>query len=377
MNNDFLCFAGSEVKALADGKIGGYLVIFTSPEAPDLARDYFTKETDFGDQETTSVYYAHGLDKTLGKRVIGKGSLKVDEVGVWITAQLDLRDDYEKAIYALAKKKKLGWSSGSAPHLVEREAVKGANFIKTWPLGLDASLTPTPCEPRTAAIPIKSLNIEEFDLKLYMNDKKDVLARAAKEIHPNGEYLDHDQDHIFVNDWEKGSHFAIPYKFREDKENSNHSVKLGESFPVRPRTEYIPINLNGSKLDTGGHPHGSVLGAKTIPSSLITMETGNEAHTGSLKAQLHTCVLGVKALLVRLNDVKDLRANRKTPISLNHLEDLKTLNTEIKNLVDEVELATEAQKTEVETKAAIIKENTEIIEKTLELADWFTEYSKK
>jgi len=100
--------------------------------------------------------YQHGMDGTLKSRVIGQGKLKKDDVGVWVEAQLSMRDEYEKAIYELAEKGKLGWSSGTAGHLVERVPAGKAAFIKAWPLGLDASLTPTPAEPRNAAIPMKA-----------------------------------------------------------------------------------------------------------------------------------------------------------------------------------------------------------------------------
>jgi len=135
------------VKALANGKVGGYLVRFTTASAPDLEGDFFTKETDFdlrGDSAATTVYFNHGLDPVLKKRKLGSGTVYLRDVGVWIEAQLELRDQYEQAIYEMAQSGKLGWSSGTLPNLVERVPMKGATWIKTWPLGGDASLTPTP-----------------------------------------------------------------------------------------------------------------------------------------------------------------------------------------------------------------------------------------
>ena len=39
----------------------------------------------------------------------------------------------------------MGLSSGTAPHLVEREAqANGSHKITRWPLGLDASSRPSP-----------------------------------------------------------------------------------------------------------------------------------------------------------------------------------------------------------------------------------------
>lgn len=154
MDMDTVISFGGSVKAIGDDTVAGYLVRFSSERDPDLIRDFFTRETDF-DMEfpgKSSVYYNHGLDKTLKRRRIGKATLEADDVGVWVEAQLAVRDEYEQHIYKMAKEGKLGWSSGTAAHLMEREAVGDANKVLAWPLGLDASLTPQPCEPRNQAI---------------------------------------------------------------------------------------------------------------------------------------------------------------------------------------------------------------------------------
>ena len=150
---------GGEVKALGNGKIGGYLIRFGDWKNPDLHGEYFSKETDFGDAETTPVYYGHGFDPTLGLKILAyKASLKKDDIGVWIEAQLSLRDEYERAIYGFVEMNKMGWSSGTAGHLVVREISNdGMNvFIKRWPLGLDASLTPAPAEPQNMVESLKT-----------------------------------------------------------------------------------------------------------------------------------------------------------------------------------------------------------------------------
>ena len=156
--DDTLVVFGGAVKALGDGRVGGHLVLFGNSEEPDLQQDFFDAETDFGPHRITQVFYHHGLDPRFGGRVLDDGAaLKADDLGIWIEAQLKLRDEYERAVYDLVEAGKLGWSSGTAPHLVEREAVGGAYHIARWPLGLDASLSPVPVEPRAAAIPLKSL----------------------------------------------------------------------------------------------------------------------------------------------------------------------------------------------------------------------------
>lgn len=163
-DDDTLITFGSEVKALGDGRIGGYLVKFSTSHDPDLTGDYFTAQTDFGDAAKSPVLYHHGLDTIIGKRVIGDAALKRDEVGIWAEAQMKMRDAYEKMIYQMAEAGKLGWSSGTAPHLVERKASGNANEITRWPLGLDASLTPTPAEPRNAAVSLKSYQPTTLEL---------------------------------------------------------------------------------------------------------------------------------------------------------------------------------------------------------------------
>lgn len=154
---DELLFFGGEVKALGNGKVAGYLVRFGSATDTDLEGEFFDAATDFG-VETGSklgVFYNHGIDATLKTRRIGRGPVAIQDAGVWIEAQLDLRDEYEQAIYALAEKGKLGWSSGTAGHLIERVPAGKATRIGRWILA-EASLTPTPAEWRNTALPIKT-----------------------------------------------------------------------------------------------------------------------------------------------------------------------------------------------------------------------------
>jgi len=151
-----LVIHGGAVKALGDGKVGGYLVRYGSPTMTDLTGDYFDAQTDFGTITTTPVLYHHGYDDRIKLRIIGSGTLRADDVGVWVEAQLAMRDEYERAIYQMAEDGKLGWSSGTASHLVETERIGNAYRVKRWPLGLDASLTPSPAEPRNNAVTLKA-----------------------------------------------------------------------------------------------------------------------------------------------------------------------------------------------------------------------------
>ena len=190
-----LWFGGDAVKALGNGKVGGYLVRFGSPDQVDLTGEYFTKDTDFGEHIQAPVYYNHGQDPKIGKRKLSKADLHDDEFGVWAETQLSLRDEYEKYIYAQAEQGKMGWSSGTASHLVETEEIGKAIWLKSWPLGLDASLTPTPAEPRNMVIPLKSYlgvlqqkesesqaTVETADKAVQGNDAQSAATKTLENV---------------------------------------------------------------------------------------------------------------------------------------------------------------------------------------------------
>lgn len=158
-DDDMLIQFGDAVKAErtdAGLKVGGYLVRFTGPDAPDLTGEYFTGETDFDADfpGKTTTYFNHGMDAKVGKRRMGRADLTRDDVGIWAETILQERDAYEKFIAELALAGKLGWSSGSVAHLVEKDAGR----ITYWPIA-EASLTHTPAEPRNGVLPLKSLII--------------------------------------------------------------------------------------------------------------------------------------------------------------------------------------------------------------------------
>lgn len=187
MDNDQPVTIGGELKALGDGRIGGYLVRFGTPDLPDLTGDYFDADTDFDLDDgagKTTVLYHHGMDAKIGRRKLGRGDLRQDDLGVWIEAQLRLRDEYDRALYGMIEAGKMGLSSGTAPHLVEREEQpNGAQKITRWPLGLDASITPIPAEPRTSVMTLKAyLDAAEPFVKalLPQADAGSAAASATK-----------------------------------------------------------------------------------------------------------------------------------------------------------------------------------------------------
>jgi len=158
MEKENLIYFGDAVKVLGEGKVGGYLVRFSTERDPDLVGDFFTKDSDLGVEPGSRlpVYYQHGYDPHFKSKRIGRASVEYQDVGIWLEAQLEMRDEYERGLMELAEAGKLGWSSGAAGHLVEREQVGKSWHITSWPIA-EASLTPTPAEPRNAAVSVKSL----------------------------------------------------------------------------------------------------------------------------------------------------------------------------------------------------------------------------
>lgn len=185
-DDDIQIYYGDSIKALPDGKVAGYLVRFTTDDDPDLTGDYFTKQTDFGEADRLPVMYQHGLDVKIGKRKIGAATIRNEDAGLWAEAQLNLRDEYEKAIYELAKAGKLGWSSGAASHTVSRVMDGKAARIEQWYIA-EASLTPTPAEYRNVVMSIKSLmpadggdmNADEPKENNMSDETKDVVDVQA------------------------------------------------------------------------------------------------------------------------------------------------------------------------------------------------------
>lgn len=138
----------------AGNRVGGYLVVYGDSDHRDLDDEYFTNETNFFLDwfDKRPLLYQHGLDGVLKSATIGViDTLKQDINGLWMEAQLDMRNQYVEMVRDLIRQGALGQSSGSIPHLVE---VARDGHIRSWPIA-EGSLTPTPAEPRTSAAIMK------------------------------------------------------------------------------------------------------------------------------------------------------------------------------------------------------------------------------
>lgn len=168
MKHDTLIRYGGAVKVLEKKgdlvTVGGLSVIYDDPAAPvkDLTGEYFTPETYFGARkgDGADVLFHHGLPvggftkaRELADYIFPAAKTQDDEMGLLSSVVLDLRKDYEAFAYEKSVEGALGWSTGSAGHMVRKSA---DGQITRWPI-IEVSLTPTPAEPRTSAVPLKSL----------------------------------------------------------------------------------------------------------------------------------------------------------------------------------------------------------------------------
>jgi transcriptional regulator with XRE-family HTH domain len=162
--NDTVIYFGDGVKALDDsGTVGGYLVRFSEPVKPqrDLSGEFFTAKTYLGPKEGdgAEAIFDHGIPvksslAEFADHTFAPLKTRRDKIGLWAETVLNLANEYEKAVFELVKKNKLGWSSGAAGHRVKKSP---NGEITHWPIA-EGSLTPRPCEPLNRAIPVKSIS---------------------------------------------------------------------------------------------------------------------------------------------------------------------------------------------------------------------------
>lgn len=161
-------------------RVGGYLVVFGSPQQRDLQGEFFTPDTEFHLDwySKRPMLYHHGLDGKMKSSMIGViDSIRADDVGLWAEAQLDMRDAYVDEVRKLIERGVLGWSSGSVPHLVK---IADNGHIQAWPI-IEGSSTPTPAEPRRTEISV----LKAIKGVTELIDLEGLQAKAGEEGQTN------------------------------------------------------------------------------------------------------------------------------------------------------------------------------------------------
>ena len=161
--------------------IGGLAVVYGGQ---DLQGDTFDSQTDYMTEHSSDrmpVLFDHALGEV--KNTLGVVT-KVEErdAGLWFEAQIDRAKAYAAEVLELIKQGKLGYSTGSVAHLVQR--LEG--HIKRWPI-YELSLTPQPAEPRTLGVDfLKTLGLAVPELpgegKKAIEGEEPKIAEAAASV---------------------------------------------------------------------------------------------------------------------------------------------------------------------------------------------------
>lgn len=173
-------FPGGALKATGEGRVGGYLVVFTDAQDRDSYGEYFTARTDYGLDyyRNQPVLFHHGQNDSLVTPIGVIDTLSVNDYGVYAEAQLDVGSDdptirdYAITAYNQVNAGKLFWSSGSADHLVR---ITEDGEIKQWFI-VEGSLTPKPAEERGRT----HVEVLRAALKALLNEQTETDTPAIE-----------------------------------------------------------------------------------------------------------------------------------------------------------------------------------------------------
>lgn len=196
------------IKSLGNRSIGGYGILYSDENHPDLEGDFFTPDTDFWfDRGITpkALLFDHAMTplpddirQAMGMGITDKESIWIkalelssdrpkkqyaigtvtkvvpDEFGIWVECILDEHNEYADYVLDLVNDGVMGYSSDSVGHLVQKETrANGANWIKSWAMPL-ISATHHPAEPRLLLQTIKHILTPD-----ELNDLLDDATKAA------------------------------------------------------------------------------------------------------------------------------------------------------------------------------------------------------
>jgi hypothetical protein len=161
-------------------KVGSYAIRFSEASEKDLNDEFFTAKTDFGprDGDGVATMFNHGLPiaeglEHLAYKTFAPVHAVKDDIGIFIEANLNLSDRYEKAILELVNQGKLKWSSGTSYHLARKSAE--GEILRWHPI--EFSYTPIPAEPRLPAIsPLKSITYTAEEASQFADAFEDTDA---------------------------------------------------------------------------------------------------------------------------------------------------------------------------------------------------------
>lgn len=216
--------------------VGGWGVVFGGQ---DLVGEHFAPDTDFDLNYVPNkrVYYDHALSDVKNDiGIVVKNTVK--DMGVWVEAQLDRSKKYVDLILKLIDKGIIGWSSGTAEHLVVTEG----KAIKRWPI-IEFSLTPTPAEPRTLGVErLKILAEDNPELKALLPQESGEDSESAVMVEPEQQPI--------KNTMEVNKMTDVTLSMEEYKDMLKAQVRAPEQAPEQPKEVEDPrVKALSDKLD--------------------------------------------------------------------------------------------------------------------------------
>jgi hypothetical protein len=199
-NAETIYHAGGALKAINDGRIGGYLVVFGSAQARDSYGEWFTASTDFGLEryKNQPVLFHHGQNDQKVCCIGIIDTLRVDANGVYAEAQLDVNHEdpairrYARTAYDQVHTGKLFWSSGSAGHLVRN--TEDGEITQWWIV--EGSLTPKPAEQSGRT----QISVLRAAMKAFLDENSDTpptledsADKTATLVEPRAKEQDRDR----------------------------------------------------------------------------------------------------------------------------------------------------------------------------------------
>jgi hypothetical protein len=128
----------------------------------DFDGEYFSSRTDIKADwfRERPVLWHHAKDPELKDAALGtEGELTKEKDGWWAEVWLNRSSQYWARVDQLLQQGKVYASSGSMPHLVQKDHRTGE--ILVWP-HIEQTLTPTPANPFSRVVPVKA--IDDFTL---------------------------------------------------------------------------------------------------------------------------------------------------------------------------------------------------------------------
>ncbi len=249
------------------GLIEGWGIPFGGPVAGrDLDGEFFDAKTEFHFDwfpDGRPMLYDHGTDPDVGLSIVGRQTeyKVVEDIGVWVSAQLNLAHQYAKAILELIDKKALGFSSLAMRHLISKEP---SGRIATWPW-IEQTLTVHPANPTATIESAKALgHMKTLGLSvpasmmqkskkaitlpdgMSIDDAQQAIRATIRDEYPA---LFDDEDYLWINEMYEATvivsveerYYEIAYTLGTDG-----AVSLpGQPKEVRRKTDWEPVPKDG------------------------------------------------------------------------------------------------------------------------------------